>query len=611
MSISTTVLLDTFNGDASTTDFPTSFPFFDETDLVVTLSGVTKTLNVDYTVTGGGDAPGVVTFPVAPPVGVGNVVIARRNMPLTQPYNFRSQGQFFPKLHEASMDRLLLLLQQLKDAYEAADAAIVASGAQPANVALATLSVNGGPLRTLLAHLNTLPDTLVTPAGGTTAFTPANLISIANGFVNVKWFGATGDGTTDDKTAIQNAITAASRATILAEDWNKGSGGTVFFPRGVYRTTGGFTITTDAVSLVGEGAHCSVIRMDANATTDAIYFGNGTGAGRNCQIRDLGIHGSTRTKFRDGVVIDSCTWPVLHNVKVTNAAQYGFRIRGTQQGQFTKLMTVTCKYGIWMGRTAGGVELTTAKLDHAYVLDSDYEGIILENCFATTLDSPIVQGCGVLGGSAGGTGIQVGVPAANGYSTHVTINNPYFEGNRGWDMSIGNDTAFGAAMCVVTGGTAFATNKTAGYGYAKIDIVKGGAIIGGYLNGYAAPWKSILCTNNGWNFHVIGVDHASTGAPFEGAGGGPISTWKGLVTTYDGNADVFMNGRIVGVAGGPGGGRGVNIYRAGAMPTSGTYGQGDVVYNSAPAAGQPMGWVRLTTGTAHVLNTDWRAMPNL
>ena len=513
----------------------------------------------------------------------------------------------------------LLDLRTQSIALIAADAAIIASGATPANVGLAPITetlpsgvVITQALQTWLAPKNSVnpyfSQSEVLATGSTTARTLAARFS---DIVNVKDFGAVGDGTTDDAIAIQAAITAASRAVILAEDWDKGSGGTVFFPRGVYRSTAGFTIIVDSVSLVGEGPHCSVIRMDANATTDAIYFGNGTGAGRNCQIRDLGIYASSRTLFRDGVNIDSCTWPVLNNVKVTNAAGYGFRIRGTQQGQFTKLMTVTCQRGIWMGRTAGGVELTTAKLDHPYILNSDYEGITLENCFAVELASPIIQGCGVVGGSAGGTGILVGVPAANGYSTHCTINNPYFEGNPGWDLSIGNDTAFGAAMCVVTGGTAWATNKTAGYGYAKIDVVKGGGIFGGYMNGYNSPAKSISWTNAGWNFHVVGVDHASTGAPFEGASGANVDTVRGLVTTYDGNADVLLNGRVVGVAGGPGAGRGINLYRAGAMPTTGTYGQGDVVYHSAPAAGSPAGWVRLTTGSAHVLNTDWRAMPNL
>ena len=49
-----------------------------------------------------------------------------------------------------------------------------------------------------------------------------------------------------------------------------------------------------------------------------------------------------------------------------------------------------------------------------------------------------------------------------------------------------------------------------------------------------------------------------------------------------------------------------------AMPTTGTYQQGDFVPNSTPSilggAGNKYvvnGWIRLTSGSAHVLNTDW------
>ena len=123
----------------------------------------------------------------------------------------------------------------------AADALIVASGATPADVGIAPLSVNGGPLRTLLEHLETLPDALVIPGGGSTAFTPANLLSIANGFVNVKWFGAVGDGTTDDTDAILAAIDAVAT-----------TGGVVLIPRGQYVVNETLALT-NGVTLRGQG----------------------------------------------------------------------------------------------------------------------------------------------------------------------------------------------------------------------------------------------------------------------------------------------------------------------------------------------------------------------
>jgi len=53
-------------------------------------------------------------------------------------------------------------------------------------------------------------------------------------------------------------------------------------------------------------------------------------------------------------------------------------------------------------------------------------------------------------------------------------------------------------------------------------------------------------------------------------------------------------------------------YEAAAMPAAGTFRLGDKVYNTSPTiTAQQMvltGWIRLTTGSGHVLNTDWANM---
>ncbi len=64
--------------------------------------------------------------------------------------------------------------------------------------------------------------------------------------INVRAFGALGDGSTDDTVAIQNAINSLY-----------GTGGVVFFPSGDYVISGdggtpGLTIAISGISLVGE-----------------------------------------------------------------------------------------------------------------------------------------------------------------------------------------------------------------------------------------------------------------------------------------------------------------------------------------------------------------------
>ncbi|HEY9784454.1 MAG TPA: glycosyl hydrolase family 28-related protein, partial [Candidatus Obscuribacterales bacterium] len=66
--------------------------------------------------------------------------------------------------------------------------------------------------------------------------------AFAGTWLNVKTFGAVGDGVTDDQTAIQNAINAAATTP----------GSTVFFPPGNYLHTG--QLTVNGVNLVGKGA---------------------------------------------------------------------------------------------------------------------------------------------------------------------------------------------------------------------------------------------------------------------------------------------------------------------------------------------------------------------
>jgi polygalacturonase len=82
------------------------------------------------------------------------------------------------------------------------------------------------------------------------ALTKAHNRMISDAAVNVKDYGATGDGTTDDTTSIQAAINAVT------------SGGVVYFPSGTYRiarTTGtddrwGLKVTNSNVTLRGDHA---------------------------------------------------------------------------------------------------------------------------------------------------------------------------------------------------------------------------------------------------------------------------------------------------------------------------------------------------------------------
>lgn len=101
--------------------------------------------------------------------------------------------------------------------------------------------------------------------GGVSKTLQSALAGLGGIFFNVKdaAYGAVGDGTTDDTTAIQGAVTAAAV-----------NGGVVYFPAGTYRVT--TTITVGAkVSLMGVGPGGSYLRID-HATADALTYSNAT-----------------------------------------------------------------------------------------------------------------------------------------------------------------------------------------------------------------------------------------------------------------------------------------------------------------------------------------------
>lgn len=102
--------------------------------------------------------------------------------------------------------------------------------------------------------------------GGTATTIQAALSGLFGLVYNVQssTYGATGDGSTDDTTAIQAAITACNAA----------GGGIVWFPEGTYRTTSALTLS-DKVSLIGAGAHCTSISVD-HASANAITLSGST-----------------------------------------------------------------------------------------------------------------------------------------------------------------------------------------------------------------------------------------------------------------------------------------------------------------------------------------------
>ena len=144
--------------------------------------------------------------------------------------------------------------------------------------------------------------------------------------VNVKWFGAKGDGKTDDTAALQAAINALPP-----------TGGTVTVPGGVYCISKTLNIgngdagekvsTQNAVKLIGMGS--GFADMGTAATTilaiaemDAVIAVNG----RISDVELAGLNLNGNSKAETGLFLHSFTGGYFHNLNVNGFGKYGMKI---------------------------------------------------------------------------------------------------------------------------------------------------------------------------------------------------------------------------------------------------------------------------------------------
>jgi hypothetical protein len=148
------------------------------------------------------------------------------------------------------------------------------------------------------AYYPSLPSTLLNWADFTETAEviedPSNAV-----WFNVKSYGATGDGVTDDTTAIQAAITAAGAGNL---------GGTVFFPRGTFLVTG--LTFPPRVNFRGVGAGTSsgqgsTIKL-ANGSNQHVFRSSQAGTHHWTEFRDLLIDGNgiNQTAASDGIYFE-------------------------------------------------------------------------------------------------------------------------------------------------------------------------------------------------------------------------------------------------------------------------------------------------------------------
>lgn len=717
----TPVIAGPFVGNGTAAVLPFSFPAYAATDLLVTRDGTVLTYGTDYTVTLNTDqinTPGGAVTMVAAANTAGTKIFVELDMDVMQPTQLTALGPYSPKAVEGAMDRLALLIAQLKASVSRAIlvhrgdetltdiddiiALVLAAGPQFFVGNLDTTA----PTRAGLALISAVDGqaALLTEAGrtGVFVFSTANLtakvasdpnqgvyvaptsdptgasgawVRQINGPHNVKWFGAVGDNVTDDGPAFLAAI-AYLKANILASGYGYGRGNaSLFVPAGFYYL-GTSTLDFDfTCRMKGEGtglpgAGITVLRWAAGATgirtqsyitaggTDVVASEPGFPSGSGSIFEGLFLKGGYANDgveaeehgfhFRAMAVIRDCFVQGFkgNGIHIAAAAGTGVPLEGNANVSRIENVTVQhCRVGIYFDSADSNACLITSANCTANRTWGIWDSSFLGNTYI---------GCHTA--ANGWDGARTSIPTACTYSGNryyvkagqaagASTNPPSgtTAGNTWWGY-IGEGGTYNGVVEWVSG----TTFREGGAYYADGESSQN-VFVGCYSEGDQNPIQAITpsmflgglfgIVNGGgpslqgyfgavgsrqgfkaFNANGNNVGMLPSGIYYQHSTAGNYSlqyVGNDLVWTYA-NSAISTNWayRLTGEGtASPVGARridfpngyglaGKKVLSGTAPPGSGTYAVGDMMWNSAPAAGGIPGWVCVTAGTPGT----WKAM---
>jgi len=156
------------------------------------------------------------------------------------------------------------------------------------------------------------------------------LLDHTSGWVNVKSYGAVGDGTTDDTAAIVAALTAAD-------------GGSALLPKGTYKVTSlvinitqglsiqgyGATLTNTSQTAASGGLNVPILRIKGTATTDVSIEGLSISGPRTTGNTTTPSGTYATTGYPSGIDIFTARNVVIRNVKASGTYYAGIEAHYT------------------------------------------------------------------------------------------------------------------------------------------------------------------------------------------------------------------------------------------------------------------------------------------
>lgn len=164
--------------------------------------------------------------------------------------------------------------------------------------------------------------------------------------LNVRWFGARGDGVTNDRAAFLRAAAAAAEA-----------GGSIDVPEGRYLVSGGPVAFGNNTFVRGAGRRATVVLFRNDASTDGFVWESPTQYGQGGGIIDMSLRAEANTLVRDALAVRSWQQFSARRVLIQGAGRYGVHATdGIDSSFYEVTVAVPQVSGFWVGdyRYAGG-----------------------------------------------------------------------------------------------------------------------------------------------------------------------------------------------------------------------------------------------------------------
>lgn len=310
-------------GTGSVATYAFTFRTFSSSDLQIweQPSGGTptqKTVGVDYTVSGAGSYTGGTVTRVAGNLPSGTRLTIKRVLAIQQTTDLRNQGEYLAETQETALDRLTMMVKQQDEKIgrailapdtdsalgklpPASERALQMSGfdasgnpiaAQPSSALVSSAMqpvVAAATLAAARSAMGPWGDAIVTATGATAARSLADRVRL-----DVRDFGAIGDGATDSYAAV-TAMVAALPAY----------GGEIVFPSGDWVISQQVNIANKDVSIIGYGSGVSKVIFNG-ASTGGFYFSDTSITVNTMKI--LNVSGLTISTNKTGFTAIRGTW---------------------------------------------------------------------------------------------------------------------------------------------------------------------------------------------------------------------------------------------------------------------------------------------------------------